>query len=192
MFLMVAVLVISVIKKRLNRGAGRCGSVHALENQNKLSVLGYVLLHPGCSLSEISLKLDMKIGTVKYHVQMLESEGRIILRRVSKFTLLFTCSQAYSEQAKALLSYMRNETSKSILYAIMEKPGITNWELSEKFLLDKSSIHWHIERFILDRLVESKRDGRYKKYFVEPEVAKLLNNSPKLEINRGCALRLFS
>jgi predicted transcriptional regulator len=180
---MVVVLVINMIKKRLNRGSRDGGAVYTLENRNRLSVFGYVLLHPGCSLSEISLKLDMKVGTVKYHVQMLESEGRIILRRISKYTLLFTCSRAYSEQAKALLSYTRNETGKSILYAILVEPGVTNRDLSERFGLDKSTIHWHIERFQDENLVQSKRDGRYKRYFLEPGVINLLNDIPKQEIN---------
>jgi predicted transcriptional regulator len=121
----------------------------------------------------------MKSGTVKYHLQMLDGEGKIILRKMGKYSRLFNRSHAYSDLAKTVLSHTRNETSKGILCAILAEPGVTNRELSEKFNLDKSSIHWHIERFIGDNMVGFKRDGRYKKYFLESGVVYLLNNGPK-------------
>jgi len=151
-------------------------------NRNRLNIFNYVLFHPGCTPSEISLNQGMKNGTVKYHVQMLEGEGRIILKRMGKYTRLFNSSRAYSELAKAVLSHTRNETSKGIMCAILAEPGVTNRELSEKFSLDKSSIHWHIERLLDDHLVQYNRDGRSKKYFLESAVVKILNNTPKSKL----------
>ncbi len=147
---------------------------NVLENRNRLNIFNYVLRNPGCTQSEISSAHNMKSGTVKYHVQMLESEGKITLRRMEKFTRLFTSSRANSELEKVVLSYMKNETSKNLLCAILEEPGVTNSRLSERFRLDKSSVHWHLERFLNDSLVRFEQDGRYKKYFLEPGVEKLL------------------
>ena len=90
--------------------------------------------------------------------------------------MLFNTSHASSDLDKAVLAYVKNDTSKNLLYAIMEEPGITNKKLSEKFGLDKSSVHWHIERFINDRLVKYEHDGKNKRYFLEPYVVKLLNS----------------
>lgn len=148
---------------------------NVLENRNRLSIFNYVQSNPGCTPSEISTRQNMKNGTVKYHLQMLESEGKIILRRMGKFTRLFNTSRTNSEQEKTVLSYIKNETSKNLLQAIMEEPGVTNQKLSERFRLDKSSIHWHMERFLNDNLVRFEQDGRYKKYFLEPDVGKYLN-----------------
>jgi len=144
-----------------------------------VSIFNYILYHPGCTPSEISQMKHMKNGTVKYHLQILEGEGKIILSKMGKYTRLFNRSHAYSDMAKTVLSHTRNETSNGILCAILAKPGVTNQELSEKFSLDKSSIHWHIERFIGDHIVGVKRDGRYKKYFLESGVTYLLNKAPK-------------
>jgi len=147
---------------------------NVLENRNRLSIFNYVLRNPGCTQSEISSVNNMKSGTVKYHVQMLASEGKLTLRRMGKFTRLFNSSRANSELEKVVLSYIKNETSKSLLCAIMEEPGVTNGRLSERFRLDKSSVHWHLERFMSDRLVRFEQDGRYKRYFIEPAVEKML------------------
>ncbi|HTY91348.1 MAG TPA: winged helix-turn-helix transcriptional regulator [Methanocella sp.] len=149
---------------------------NVLDNSNRLSIFNYVKSNPGCTPSEISSRQNMKNGTVKYHVQMLESQGKIILKRMGKYTRLFNTSKANTEQEKMVLAYIKNETSRNLLCAILEEPGLTNQRLAERFGLDKSSIHWHMERFLNDRLVTVEQDGRFKKYYIEPGVGKLLNN----------------
>ena len=151
-----------------------------LKNRNRLSVFNYVSSNPGCTPIEISVRQNMNKGTVKYHVFMLESQGKIILRRAGRYIRLFNSSQANSELVKTVLSYVKNDTSKGLLYAIMEEPGVTNKKLSEKFSLDKSSVHWHIERFINDRLVKFEQEGKNKRYFLEPDVIRVLSNFSSL------------
>lgn len=146
------------------------------KNKTRLRIFNYVSSNPGCTPIEISAKQNMNKGTVKYHVFMLESQGKIILKNVGGFIMLFNSSHASSDLNKAVLAYIKNDTSKNLLYAIMEEPGVTNKKLSEKFSLDKSSVHWHIERFINDRLIKIEQDGKNKRYFLEPDVIKLLHN----------------
>jgi predicted transcriptional regulator len=149
---------------------------NVLENRNRLNIFNYVMSNPGCTQSEISDRQNMKNGTVKYHVQMLQSEGKIILKRMGKYTRLFNTSKANSEMEKVMLAYIKNDTSKNLLHAIREEPGVTNQRLSERFSLDKSSIHWHMERFLNDNLVRFEQEGRYKRYFLEPTVSTFLSH----------------
>jgi predicted transcriptional regulator len=146
-----------------------------LDNRNRLNIFNYVQSNPGCTPSEISNRQNMKNGTVKYHVQMLEAQGKVILKRMGKYTRIFNSSRANSEVEKVVISHIKNETSKNLLHAIMDDPGVTNQKLSERFSLDKSSVHWHMERFLNDNLVTFEQDGRYKKYFLEPGVSKFLS-----------------
>jgi predicted transcriptional regulator len=154
--------------------AGRIENV--LANRNRNRIFNYVQMNPGCTPAEITAQQNMANGTVKYHVQMLEAQGMIVLRRMGKFTRLFK-SASGSEMEKAAISYMRNETSRNLLQAIMERPGITNSNLAEQFRLDKSSIHWHIERFLKDRMIRFEQDGKYKRYFVSEEAKGVLAKS---------------
>lgn len=149
---------------------------NVLDNRNRLNIFNYVIRNPGCTQSEISTRQNMKNGTVKYHVQMLEAQGKIILKRMGKYTRLFNTSKANTEQEKVVLGHIKNETSKNILCAILEEPGVTNQRLSERFRLDKSSVHWHMERFLNDKIVTYEQDGRFKKYYAEPYVGKFLNS----------------
>ncbi len=147
---------------------------NVLENRNRLNIFNYVMSNPGCTQSEISDRQNMKNGTVKYHVQTLEAQGKIILRKMGKYTRLFNSSRANSELEKMVLAHSKNNTSKNLLCAIMDEPGVTNQKLSERFNLDKSSIHWHMERFLHDNLVRFEQEGRFKKYFLEANVSEYL------------------
>jgi predicted transcriptional regulator len=154
--------------------AGRIENV--LDNRNRHRIFNYVQKNPGCTPAEITAEQKMANGTVKYHVQMLEAEGMIVLRRMGKFTRLFR-SAGSSDLERVAATYVRNETSRNLLQAIMDHPGITNSNLAEQFQLDKSSIHWHINRFLKDRMIRFEQDGKYKRYFVSDEAKGVLSKS---------------
>ncbi len=154
--------------------AGRIENV--LDNRNRNRIFEYVQLNPGCTPAEITARQQMKNGTVKYHVQMLETEGLIVLRRMGKFTRLFR-SASGSDLERAAATYVRNETSRNILQAILDRPGITNHDLSDQFKLDKSSVHWHIGRFLKDNMIRFEQDGKFKRYFVSDEAKLVLSKT---------------
>ncbi|MFZ3382473.1 MAG: winged helix-turn-helix domain-containing protein, partial [Candidatus Methanoperedens sp.] len=53
-----------------------------------------------------------------------------------------------------------------LLWAILENPGITNHELTDKFHLAKSTIHWHIQQFCNDNIVVFEQDGKFKRNYI--------------------------
>ncbi len=74
---------------------------HVLDNRNRFRIFSYVQDNPGCTPAEITLQQNMKNGTVKYHVQMLEAEGMIVLKRMGKFSRLFRSSSGSSDLGKS-------------------------------------------------------------------------------------------
>ncbi|WP_424358216.1 winged helix-turn-helix transcriptional regulator [Methanocella sp. MCL-LM] len=141
-----------------------------LDNSNRQAIFYYVLNNPGCTPAEITARQNMNNSTVKYHLLMLESEGKVSKRRMGKFTRFYN-NAGVNDMEKVVASYLRNDTSKSILQVILDNPGITNNVLSERFSLDKSTVHWHMERFLKDGLVGFEQEGKYKKYFVKAEAS---------------------
>ena len=106
------------------------------------------------------------MGTVRYHIQRLESEGKIVLKKIGKFTRLYRNSSTYDDREMVIASHVRNETSRQILEAILESPGMTNHSLSERFNLDKSTVYVHMQKLINDEIVVSQIDGKQKLYFI--------------------------
>jgi len=142
-----------------------------VENQNRQSIFKYILNNPGTTKAEISRNLGINRGTVKYYVHKLESDTKITLMKVGKFTRLFQNSSALKNDEKIVAPHIRGETSRILLWSILENPGITNKELAEMLQLDKSTVHWHVHKFLADDIIRFEKEGRYLKYYVKNDAA---------------------
>lgn len=145
-----------------------------LENQNRKNILKYVRNNLGCTITEISDQQMINRGSVKYHIHKLESEGKITIKKMGKFSRLFHNSSIFKDFDKVIASHLRNDMNKLLLWTILEKPGVTNQELSEKFQMDKSTIHWYIQKFYNDEIIIFETKGKYKKCFVNPAIETIL------------------
>jgi predicted transcriptional regulator len=137
-----------------------------LKNENRHNILNYIYANPGTTIARISESQQIERGTVKYHLYKLESEGKIIFRRMGKFSRLFRNSGTFSDGEQKVIAHMQNRNSRAILQLIIEQPGITNQELTERLSIEKSAIHWHMEKFMSDGLVSFVADGKFKRYYV--------------------------
>ena len=154
-------------------------------NRNRQSIYNYVANNPGCTQAEITARQNMREGTVKYHLLMLETEGRIIRKRMGKFTRLFRNSSRDLE--KKVASHLRSDMSRNVLLAILMSPGITNQEYQERFGIEKRAVlHWHIDRFLEDSIIQVVQDGRHKQYFLKDEakgiLLKLTGTGPAMSV----------
>ena len=165
--------------------AGRIENV--LANRNRNRIFNYVHMNPGCTPAEITARQQMKNGTVKYHVQMLEAEGMIVLRRMGKFTRLFRSGREAATSKGWRRRMYGTRPAATSWRAIMDNPGITNHSLSEQFSLDKSSVHWHIDWFLRDQMIRFEQDGKYRRYFVSEEA----KGSALSEVDDGAIVLIF-
>lgn len=145
-----------------------------LENQNRQGIFKYILNNPGCTVAEISDRQEINRGSVKYHIYRLEHEGKIILTKMGKFSRLFQNSGTFKDNEQKIVSYLKNETSRFVLWTILENPGITNQELTDDIHVDKSTIHWHIQQFRNDNIVAFEQEGKYKRYFINTDAKMIL------------------
>ncbi len=140
-----------------------------LENQSRQGVFKYILNNPGCCIAEISEQQKINRGSVKYHIHRLKSEGKITLTKMGKFLRLFQNSEAFKDNEQKIAASLKNGTGRLLLWAILENPGITNQELTEKFHLDKSTIHWYIQQFRNDNIVVLEHKGKYRRYSINAD-----------------------
>ena len=145
---------------------GRIGGVFG--NHNRKTIFEYVSENPGCTMAEASEDLSINRGSVKYHIMKLNAESKITTVKTGKFIRLFQNSGVFDKDEQVIVSYLRNETSRMLLLNIMEHPGITNQDLAENFNLDKSTIHYHLEKFRNSGIILYVTEGKYRKCFVNP------------------------
>lgn len=142
-----------------------------VKNQNRQNISKYIVDNPGTTKAEISSNLGINRGTVKYHVHKLESDSKINSMKVTKFTKLFKNSSELKNDEKIITSHIRGETSRILLWSILESPGITNQGLAKTLRMDKSTVHWHTNKFLEDNMIRFEKEGRYLKYYVKDDVA---------------------
>jgi predicted transcriptional regulator len=145
-----------------------------LENQSRQGIFKYVLNNPGCTIAEISDQQKINRGNVKYHINKLKFEGKIILTKMGKFSRLFQNSGALKDNEQVVAAHVKSGTSRLLLWAILENPGVTNQELVEKFHFAKSTIHWYTQQFRKDNIVVFEQEGKYKRYFINTDVEMIL------------------
>ena len=148
------------------------------DNQNRQEVFNYIKDNPGCIGPDVSRATGMNKGTVRYHIQWLESEGKIVLKKIGKFMRLFKNSSTYDEREKLVAAHLHNDTSKAIIETLMDHPGSTNQEIADHIKVEKSLIYRYLQQLLKDGIASAEDDGRHKRYFIteaaRPAVIKLL------------------
>jgi predicted transcriptional regulator len=137
-----------------------------LKNENRHNILNYIYSNPGTTVAKVAQAQSIDRGTAKYHLFKLESEGKIVLNRIGKFSRVFRNSHTYDDFEKTVIAHLQNQTSRSVLLLVLEQPGITNKEMAERLGVEKTAIHWHIDKFVNDGLISYRKEGKFKRYFL--------------------------
>lgn len=137
-------------------------------NQNRKNIFEYVSKNPGCTIAEVSENLRINRGSVKYHIAKLNSKSIITTVKTGKFIRLFKNPGIFDNHDKVIVSYLKNETSRMLLLGILENPGITNQDLAESFNLDKSTVHYYLDKFQNSEIIMYVTEGKCKKCFMNP------------------------
>ncbi len=146
---------------------------NVLDNEKRQAILTYIMENPGCTIADISDTQQINRGTVKYHIFQLELNGKVFTKHEDKFARLFHKTSEFRDMERVITPYLRNDTSKAILRVIMDTPGITNQDLSSKFNLDKSTVHWYLQKFNNDGIINFVKEGKFRKCFMNTD-AKLV------------------
>jgi predicted transcriptional regulator len=137
------------------------------ENHNKQSVLTFISANPGCTAPELARRRNMNIGTARYHIQQLQDEGRIVLEKIGKYSRIFVNSHTYDDREKRIASHLHSDSSRLIISALMEAPGISNQMLSEKLGMEKSLVYRYMQKLLEDGIVTFEWEGKNKLYYID-------------------------
>jgi predicted transcriptional regulator len=116
------------------------------KNDNRNAVLKFIVEHPGSTLYEIARGVDMNLGTARYHVLILGINHRITSQKAdNKYVRFFLNSNTYSKEEQVLLSFIRREPTRKVLGLLLEKPSLTNVDLSRELDIAESTISKYIK-----------------------------------------------
>jgi predicted transcriptional regulator len=142
------------------RGFRRISPSNALDHPERRAIYELIIENPGIDLAQIAENSGMNIHTLRYHLGILTSCGKIMIIKDWGISHYYENHGAYTEIERKIIPYIRNPIARAILGIIRIEPGCTQISLSEKMGLAGSTIRWYMQRFVTDGIVVATRDGR--------------------------------
>ncbi|MFO7792898.1 MAG: winged helix-turn-helix transcriptional regulator [Candidatus Saliniplasma sp.] len=126
---------------------------------------------PGLHLREIDRKLDIPLGTIRYHLRVLEKRDLIISKKEGKYKRYYAKGEI-DKSDKKLMAFLRKEIPRTIILFLMEYPGSTHKEINEALMVAPSTLSYHLKKLKDKDIVGTEG----KKYHVknEEKIADLL------------------
>ena len=131
-------------------------------NSNTIRVLQHIQENPGCHLRQIKRELDMSMGTIQYHLNLLDKQGKVSTERQNLHKYYFPIG-LFEQNERDVLKILNQETAREILMIILEKKP-THTDIANIIKISGASVNWHIKRLVELGLVLEQKDGKFKKY----------------------------
>ncbi len=130
---------------------------------NDTRILEHIQENPGCHLRQIKRELNLAMGTIQYHLNLLEKQGKISSEKQNLHKYYFPVG-LFEKNEKSILQILNQETAREILLSILEKKNPTQTDIANIMKLSSPSINWHIKRLLELGLVIESKDGKFKRY----------------------------
>jgi len=105
----------------------------------------------------------MSMGTVQYHLNLLEKMGRVASERHSLHRFYFPID-IFESNERNVLKILNQDTAREILMLILERKSPTQTDIVDSVKISAASVNWHIKRLIDLGLISELREGKYKRY----------------------------
>jgi predicted transcriptional regulator len=103
------------------------------------AIVGYLTATPGAHFSKIRDDLQLGTGETQHHLRRLESEGTIESRKDGDYSRYFP-SDRFSEFEQVALGYLRRETPRGMLVALLDSPGISSGDIAARVDVSRPTV----------------------------------------------------
>ena len=128
---------------------------------------------PGIHFRELQRRTHLAVGSLQYHLEVLQKVHLIKARKKGKFVRFFPVIGEQTEEEKETLSLLRDESVRKIVLLLLSKDKANNKQISDFLELSPSTVSFHLQKLGETGLIEKKRQGRQTFFALsEPEKAK--------------------
>lgn len=127
--------------------------------------------NPGIHMRELDRTLDIPLGTLRYHLRVLEKRGLIVSRKEDKYKRYYAKGKI-DKTDKDKLAVLRKELPRTVILFLLEFPGSTHKDISEALDVAPSTISYHLKKLLDDNFIEKIDDRYYVRE--EDEIADIL------------------
>jgi predicted transcriptional regulator len=138
------------------------------KNDNRTKLMSYIKENPGVTLHDLSRSLGMNVGTARYHLFILSLNHKVVSAKYDeKFVRYFPNSGAYSKNEQLALSLVRRDGVRKLLSLLLEKPGLSNLEISKQLDIRDNAVSRYIKELLEIEVVSKKStDSGMSLYYI--------------------------
>lgn len=152
-------------------GIRRVSGGNVLDQDVRARIYYYIRSNPGIHLRGLSSEMQIRMGTLRYHLNVLRHTHKIAVAGDSATVRFYENNGTYSEEQQFIHKHIRNETTRKILSVLLDRPMATRQEIALAVGITGPSITWHMKRLEEDRIIKARREGRITAYEIPAPVA---------------------
>lgn len=131
-------------------------------------IYGFIKANPGVHYNQIMRNLDMKNGTLSYHLHMLEKTGMIKSRKERlRYRAFYPTGMKFPEKER----YRLTELQMGIIETIRENEGINQREIAKKLNEKHQTINYNVKVLQQVGLIRLRRVGRKTSCFISEDTS---------------------
>lgn len=132
--------------------------------------------NPGTYLLELVEILSSPLGTLTWHLRILEREGLV---KSIKFAgkRLYYPRMLRSQEAEMAYLTMRSDTAQKVFAFVVNNSGCYQEQMADSLGVHHDTVRWHISRMEEVGLVKVIREGRKKRHYLDSLGELLLKGS---------------
>jgi len=148
----------------IEKGAHRLTLDEVLENENRNKIIDLILREPGIHFNELLRRTELAAGNLVWHLDILETYKIIGKKRIGNFIAYFPYYQK-NPISNLDLKLSKSKLTLEILKMIENEPGIWNSIITKRKKVDHKTIIYHVNKLLDLDLINTKKDGRKKKFY---------------------------
>ena len=158
--------------------------------ENRKLIFDYVSDNPGSHLRKIARDLNVRLGTLRYHLDYLEKKGSIVSQKQNNLKMYFV-SGKLKPQEKTLTQLLQQKHFRDIIFALIESPDLTFSQIADRVSMSPSATSKYINILRDKEILSYKKIGREKKYHINDEksIVELLKTYKNFMANMSYEIR---
>jgi predicted transcriptional regulator len=129
---------------------------------NRKAVLDYISDNPGSHLRKIARDLDIRLSTLRYHLDYLEKKGSIGCQKQNNLKVYFA-SGKLKPLEKTLTPLLQQKRFRDIILVLIDSPGLTFTQIVDKLSIGSSTASKYINTLEDKEILFHEKSGREKK-----------------------------
>jgi predicted transcriptional regulator len=129
-------------------------------------IFDFVEEHSGSHLREISRRCELPLGTALYHLDRLEAEGLLAVRRDGRYKRYFV-AHGLGRREKDLISAFRHSVPRRIASALLHMNAATQRELCARIGVSRSTLSFHVNQLIGRGILRRENARPENRYLLE-------------------------